>query len=100
LFYGPINQVVPPTAAGRWAEALVPLDTSGVGDALAAIGRRTQDPARDLAPATLTAIRRKLESLPHADRYLGVLEGQEDRTEQTLGRIFGEELPSGLILTS
>jgi molecular chaperone DnaK (HSP70) len=100
LFYGPINQVVPPPAAGRWAEALVPLDTSGVGDALAAIGRRTQDPARDLAPATLTAIRRKLESLPHADRYLGVLEGQEDRTEQTLGRIFGEELPSGLILTS
>ena len=51
LFYGPINQVVPPLAAGRWAEALLPVEFSGVGDALAAIARRTEDPTRDLAPA-------------------------------------------------
>jgi molecular chaperone DnaK (HSP70) len=98
LFYGPINQVVLPTAAGRWAEVLLATDSAGAGDALAAIGRRTEDPTRDLPPATLTAIRRRLESLPHADRYLSVFEGDEARTEQTLGRIFGEELPSGLVL--
>jgi hypothetical protein len=100
LFYGPINQVVPPAAAGRWAEALIPVNFSGVGDALAAIARRTEDPTRDLAQATLTGVRRKLEALPHAERYAAVLEGQEERDERSLGRIFGEELPSGLVLAS
>jgi hypothetical protein len=98
LFYGPINQVVPPAAAGRWAEALLPLDSAGVGDALAAIARPTEDPTRDLAPATLKTVRHKLESLPHAERYLAVLDGDEERDDRALGRIFGEELPSGLVL--
>jgi molecular chaperone DnaK (HSP70) len=100
LFYGPINQVVPPAAAGRWAEALLPVDSSGVGDALAAIARRTEDPTRDLAPATLSAVRRKFEHLPHAERYLAVLDGEEERDDRALGRIFGEELPSGLVLAN
>ncbi|MGA2738475.1 MAG: molecular chaperone DnaK, partial [Bryobacteraceae bacterium] len=98
LFYGPINQVAPPAAAARWAEALLPVDASGVGDALAAIARRTEDPTRDLAPATLGAVRRKLEQLPHAGRYLAILDGDEERDDRALGRIFGEELPSGLVL--
>ncbi|HLY17508.1 MAG TPA: Hsp70 family protein [Bryobacteraceae bacterium] len=100
LFYGPINQVVPPTAVSRWAEALLPLDSPGVGDALAAMARRTEDPVRDLPPATLTAVRRKLEHLPRAERYLAVLEAEEARDDQALGRIFGEELPSGLVLVT
>jgi hypothetical protein len=98
LFYGPMNQVVPPAAAGRWAEALLPVDFSGVGDALAAIARRTEDPTRDLPHAPLSAVRHKLESLAHADRYLAVLDGDEERDDRALGRIFGEELPSGLVL--
>jgi hypothetical protein len=48
--------------------------------------------------APLSAVRRKLESLPHADRYLAVLDGDEERDDRALGRIFGEELPSGLVL--
>jgi hypothetical protein len=100
LFYGPINQVVPPVAAGRWAEALFTVDLAGVGDALAAIARRTEDPTRDLAHATLKGVQRKLESLPHAERCLAVLEGGEERDERALGRIFGEELPSGLVLAN
>lgn len=98
LFYGPINQVVPPPAASRWAEALLPVDFAGIGDTLAAIARRTEDPTRDLAAATVTAVRRKLQSLPHAARYLAMLEGEDERDERALGRIFGEELPSGLVL--
>jgi hypothetical protein len=35
--------------------------------------------------------------MPHADRLLAVLDGEEE-DEGTLGRIFGEELPSGLVL--
>ena len=100
LFYGPINQVVPPTAAGRWAEALLALDSTGAAEALAAIARRTEDPTRDLAQATFTAARRKLQSLPQAERALAVLEAEEELDAKALGRIFGEELPSGLVLAN
>jgi hypothetical protein len=95
LFYGPINLVVPPAAATRWAEAL--LKTAGAGDALAAIGRSTGDPMRDLPAPTRDAIRVKLKSAPHAERLLALFEGEEE-DEGALGRIFGEELPSGLVL--
>jgi DNA-K related protein len=100
LFYGPINQSVPAAVAGRWAEALLPVDSPGSADALAAIARHTEDPTRDVSPATFSAVRRKLENLPHAERYLAVLEGEGGRDEQALGRIFGEELPSGLVLVA
>ena len=36
--------------------------------------------------------------MPHADRLVAILEAEEERDERTLGRIFGEELPSGLVL--
>jgi hypothetical protein len=67
------------------------------GDALASMARKTQDPTRDLPAVTYEVVKRKLETLPHADRLLAVLEGDEE-DDQTLGRIFGEELPSGLVL--
>src|SRR6185437_4188883 len=95
LFYGPINLVVPPTAATRWAEALLKVPTAA--DALASIGRQTGDPTRDLPAATRDAIRAKLSALPNAARLLATFDGEE-QDEATLGRIFGEELPSGLVL--
>jgi len=95
LFYGPINLVVPPQTATRWAEAI--LNLPHAGDALAAIARRTEDPTRDLPLATRENIKRKLYGAPHAERMLAVLEGEEE-DDTTLGRIFGEELPSGLVL--
>ncbi|HXS98424.1 MAG TPA: Hsp70 family protein [Candidatus Limnocylindrales bacterium] len=97
LFYGPMNLVIPPAAATRWAEAL--LNVQGAGEALAALARWTGDPTRDLAAATREAVRRKLQSMPHADRYLALFEGEE-QDDRALGRIFGEELPSGLVLVS
>ena len=95
LFYGPINLVVPPATVTRWLEAL--LKTPAAGDAPAAMARRTDDPTRDVAPAVRESVKKKLETLPHADRLLAVLEGEEE-DDRTLGRIFGEELPSGLVL--
>ncbi|SPF34996.1 hypothetical protein SBA4_1600017 [Candidatus Sulfopaludibacter sp. SbA4] len=95
LFYGPINLVVPPVTVTRWVEAL--LKISSAGDALAAMARRTEDPTRDLPAQTHEAVKSRLQSMPHADRLLAVLEGEEE-DDRTLGRIFGEELPSGLVL--
>jgi molecular chaperone DnaK (HSP70) len=95
LFYGPINLVVPPATVGRWVETL--LRVPAAGDALAAMARRTEDPTRDLPPALRESVRAKLATLPHAERLLAVLDGEEE-DDRTLGRIFGEELPSGLVL--
>jgi hypothetical protein len=95
LFYGPINLVVPPVAAARWAETLVKIVNAG--DALAAIGRATGDPTRDLPPPARQSIYVKLKASPHAERLLAIFEGEE-ADEGALGRIFGEELPSGLVL--
>jgi hypothetical protein len=92
LFYGPVNQVLPPTVATRWIEALLPV--SGAGEALAALARRTGDPTRDVGAAVFERVRAKLGS----DKLIAILEGQEDLDERAMGRIFGESLPSGLVL--
>ena len=96
LFYGPVNLVVPPATVTRWVEALVKIATAG--DALAAMARLTGDPARDLAAATRDTVKRKLQGMAKAERLVSVLEGEAE-DDQTLGRIFGEELPSGLVWT-
>jgi molecular chaperone DnaK (HSP70) len=97
LFYGPMNLVVPPATATRWAESLMNLPIAG--DALAALGRRTEDPTRDLPANTRENIRRKLQTTAHAGRLLAVFEGEEE-DDRALGRIFGEDLPSGLVLVA
>jgi hypothetical protein len=96
LFYGPLNLVTPPATATRWVTAV--LNLPAAGDALAAMARRTGDPTRDLPDATREAVRGKLSTLPHSDRLLPALDGEEE-DDRTLGRIFGEELPSGLVLS-
>ncbi len=95
LFYGPINLVVPPATVTRWVEAL--LKVPAAGEALAAMARQTGDPTRDLPVATRDAVRARLQALPNAPRLLSIFEGEEE-DEMALGRIFGEELPSGLVL--
>jgi molecular chaperone DnaK (HSP70) len=97
LFYGPINLVVPPATVTRWVETLLRIPAAA--DAIAAMARRTEDPTRDLPAATLEAVKARLQTLPHAGRLLAVLEGEEE-DDRALGRIFGEELPSGLVLST
>ena len=87
LFHGPINQVAPPATATRWVEALLKLPKAG--DAVAAMARITGDGTRDLSGATLDLVRRAF-----PDRDLAA-EAQGDLA--AMGRIFGEELPGGLV---
>jgi molecular chaperone DnaK (HSP70) len=88
LFYGPANQVLPASVASRWIEALLPVPRSD--DALIALARRTGDPVRDVAATTFAAVTTRL---PNP----ALLETESD--ERALGRIFGEDLPSGLVLS-
>ncbi len=92
LFYGPANQVLTPAIATRWIEALISVPKAE--DTLVSLARKTGDPVRDVAPATLAAVRARL-----ADPdVIAQLEGSSVRDERALGRIFGEDLPSGLLL--
>jgi hypothetical protein len=87
LFYGPINQVLPPATAARWVEQLLKVEKAS--DAIAALARHTGDATRDLPATTLSVVRR---SFP-------ILELDREPQDQlaAMGRIFGEDLPSGLV---
>lgn len=87
LFYGPINQVLPPATAARWVEAI--LKAPRAADAVAALARATGDATRDLPPTTSSAVRRAFPDL--------VLDREPEDSLAAMGRIFGEELPSGLV---
>ncbi len=98
LFSGPVNLVVSPAVASRWVEALLRLSHGpALLEALARMAQQTGDAARDLPPATLDAVRRACESSPQAASLLRELAG-EDTGLAASSRVFGEELPAGLVL--
>jgi len=87
LFYGPNNQVLPPATAARWVEQLLKIEKAG--DAVASLARQTGDTTRDLPVQTLALVRR---AFPDLD-----LERDPQDNAASMARIFGEELPSGLV---
>jgi molecular chaperone DnaK (HSP70) len=87
LFYGPINQVLPASVAARWLGALMKIPKAQ--DAIFSLARHTGDSTRDLPPATLDTVRR---AFPDLD-----LDHEPHDQLAQAGRVFGEELPSGLI---
>ena len=92
LFYGPVNQVLAASVASRWIEAL--LTVAKAEDALVSLARRTGDPVRDVSAASFAAVRARLID----EQLIAQLEGEAERDARALGRIFGEALPSGLVL--
>jgi hypothetical protein len=98
LFYGPMNQVLPPSTAARWVEGLLALKPPPPAalEAIASIARRTGQAGRDLPGATLALVRRRLEEADRPERWLAILEGAPQRDLASMGRVFGEDLPSGL----
>jgi len=87
LFYGPINQVLPASTVSRWLEPLLKIQKAE--DAVGALARRTGDAARDLPAATLDLVRR---AFPKLD-----LDTEPSDNLAAMNKIFGEELPSGLV---
>ncbi len=88
LFYGPINQVLPPSTAARWIDAVIKLPKAE--DAVAAMARRTGDASRDSVPR-------------HCSNWYAVRSPKSISTPKpqdqlaAMGKIFGEELPPGLV---
>ena len=87
LFYGPINQVLPPATGARWVEQLLKVEKAS--DAVGALARHTGDATRDLPASTLSVVRRTFPNLE--------LDREPQDHLAAMGRIFGEDLPSGLV---
>lgn len=97
LLYGPNNLVIPATTITRWVDQL--LGMPDAAEATAAIGRQTGDASRDLPAATLDLIRKAWANHPKRSSLDAMLDGEGQDELAALGRVFGEELPSGLSIS-
>ena len=95
LFHGPANQVVPAAVAERWISTLLP--QAAAAEAVAQIAQLTGDAARDLPPAAAANVRRALAEREQSEALLALLDGEQPRDLAMLGKLYGEELPSGLV---
>lgn len=97
LFNAPVNLVLSPATAGRWIEVLLRLPhTPALLEAAVRMAQSTGDAARDLPPSALDALRRACEASPAAPSLLRELSGEAEGHSGS--RVFGEELPAGLVL--
>jgi hypothetical protein len=100
LFYAPLNLVLPAATAARWAEQLAKQPHAPVPDTLVALCQKTGNATLDLPAATLSLAAARLRSHKDADALLARLEGKAPDSAESLARLFGEELPSGLVFAS
>lgn len=100
LLYGPVDRVVAPGEAAAWLEWMLAHTwnlTGPAGDAMVQMARKTGDRARDIDAALANRVAAWLEEHGIAEKAKPIkeivaLEKQEENA------IFGESLPSGLIL--
>lgn len=95
LFHGPNNLVLPASTAERWVSTLTGVD--GAAEALAQIAQTTGDPVRDVSASTREMARQAIAKHKDAEALLALLEGGSGRDLASLGRVYGEDLPSGLV---
>ena len=88
LFYGPNNLIVPSAVASRWMEGIVRNEKAE--DAVLSLARITGDTSRDLPAAAIDLARK---AWPDVDF-------EADESSDQRSRIFGEELPSGLVMVA
>ena len=98
LFYAPLNQVLPASTAARWVEALGPIQSSS--ETMSRLARRTGNVTIDLPTATTDMVRAQLGNRPDGEKWLALLNGDGGRDLDAMGRVFGEELPAGLVMSA
>jgi molecular chaperone DnaK (HSP70) len=101
-FAGPLNCVIPAEVAAAWIEVLLklPVFTPDAVSAIAQLGAKTDDPARDIEEAYRADILRKLESREPADHVLQSLREFIPPARLDAAKVFGESLPAGLRLVT
>jgi len=101
-FAGPLNCVIPAEVAAAWIEVLLklPVLTPDAVSAIAQLGAKTDDPARDIEEAYRADILRKLASSEPADPVLQSLREFIPPARIDAAKVFGESLPAGLRLVT
>jgi hypothetical protein len=97
--YGPLNSCVSAAVAERWLERLLALKeiTPDAAAAIAVIGARSGDPARDLGASLLEAAAVRLEDSGFSDAARALRDPSSTHRPDA-GQVFGESLPEGLQL--
>lgn len=102
-FYGPLDQVIPKEVAAEWLGTLLdlPLEpTENLARALVHLARMTGDRERDLPLEDRERLADCLTRLPHGERLREMLfHPDADYAQQEKDWVFGETLPTGLILS-
>ena len=103
-FYGPLNRIVPPEAVVPWVELLLNRFAENpklIAQVLVQLAKKTNDRTRDIPETLFEKIISSLQTLPDSQTWLNrltQLTGANEQEERDW--VFGESLPSGLILKS
>jgi len=100
LLYGPVDRVVPSGEAGEWITRLMLTDWNNpkpVGAAIAQLARKTGDRMRDMDQNLMDQAIAWLEKYQLADE-IQWLTSVKHMARQEENAIFGESLPSGIVL--
>jgi hypothetical protein len=101
LLYGPSDRVVPSREAERWIEAIIQQNWKNpkpVVAAVAQVARRTGDQARDLSEALIEDALVWMAQFDNCQADLKYLKDIIAVARQEESVLFGESLPSGLVL--
>jgi molecular chaperone DnaK (HSP70) len=99
--YGPVNKVVPPGEVTSWLKALRKEEWEGKGrivNAAVSMARLTGDRVRDLHPSARQDVITWLQVVGAGERQLDPLNRLVPFEARERSRVFGENLPEGLIL--
>jgi len=101
--YGPLNRVIPGQEASSWIRTLFSLHLppkEAVGQALVQLARLTGDRERDVPEEDRQKVASFIENLPRFTHLQQILMNREPvLTQQEREWMFGEALPSGLVLS-
>lgn len=100
LLYGPVDRVVPPEEVSRWIDILLQTEWNNsrpAGRALAQMARKTGDRARDVKPELIGRIIAWMNHHAPAEETRFLLE-VHPLVQEEKNSLFGEALPSGIIL--
>ena len=101
LLYGPVDRVVPPAEIASWINILLSgnwISPVPAGTAMLHLARKTGDRSRDVDPVTVEHILDWLESRKILENNRNLLTEITALKKQELSAIFGEDIPSGLVL--
>ncbi|MFH0729747.1 MAG: Hsp70 family protein [Pseudomonadota bacterium] len=101
LLYGPVDRVIPPKEAYSWCETLLDREWRNivpVGAAVAQMARKTGDRMRDMSTGQLNRILDWMSGYPELAAHLPFVTEIIPLAAKEESVIFGEALPSGLVL--